>query len=158
MRTRPVLLLLALLAPSSVAAATADGPASLVQDIDTVRPAAGTQATPEQLRTVAAGVVFLTPPDDADPAARLWVSDGTVGGTRALLAFCERQECAQPPTMVASLPGLAFFLAESYGPPNSPRLWRTDGTLGGTFPVTPPLAYYALDSVVLSSHRLVFSA
>ncbi len=159
MRTRPVLLLLALLAPASAtAAAAADGPASLVQDLDTSRPAAGTEAAPEQLRTVAAGVVFLTPPDDADPAARLWVADGTVGGTRALLAFCERQECAQPPTMVASLPGLAFFLAQSYGSPTSPRLWRTDGTVEGTFPVTPPLAYYALDSAVFSSHRLVFTA
>src|SRR4051794_22938097 len=107
LRTRPVLLLiLALLAPRSSAAAAADGPASLVQDLDTSRPAAGTQAPPEQLRTVAAGVVFLTPPDAADPAARLWVSDGTAGGTRALRAFCERPACAEPPRMVASLPGL----------------------------------------------------
>jgi ELWxxDGT repeat protein len=156
LRTRPVLLLLALLAPLPAAAG---GPASLVQDIAQTPPAVGTEAPPEQLRTVAAGVVFLTPPDASDPAARLWVADGTVGGTRALLAFCERQVCAQPPVMVASLPGLAFFLAESYGdPPSSPRLWRTDGTVDGTFPLTQPLAYYGLDSAVFAGHRLVFTA
>jgi ELWxxDGT repeat protein len=155
MRTRPVLLLLALLAPLPAAAG---GPASLVQDLAQTPPAVGTEAPPEQLRTAAAGVVFLTPPDGADPAARLWVADGTVGGTRALLAFCERQECAQPPLMVASLPGLAFFLAESYGgPTGAPRLWRTDGTADGTFPLTEPLAYYSLDSAVFAGHRLVFT-
>ena len=155
MRTLPVLLLLALLAPpSTAAAAAADGPASLVADIDPSRPAAGAQAPPEQLRTVAAGVVFLTPADDADPAARLWVADGTVGGTRELLAFCERQECAQPPTMMASLPGLAFFVAASYGPPSSPRLWRTDGTVGGTFPLTPALDEF---SAAVLDGKLVFA-
>jgi ELWxxDGT repeat protein len=152
MRTRPALLLLALLAPLPAAAA---GPASLVQDIDPSRPAAGAQSPPEQLRTVAAGVVFLTSPDAADPAARLWVADGTAGGTRALRAFCERQECAEPPRMVGSLPGLAFFFAASYGDPQfSAHLWRTDGTVGGTFPLTPALAGF---SAVALDGRLVFA-
>jgi ELWxxDGT repeat protein len=154
----PLLLLFAAL-PALAAA----GPASLVRDVDPGPPAASAPlpAAPEQFRTVAAGVVFLTLADGYDPAARLWVTDGTAAGTRGLRAFCEQGKCANPPVMVASLPGLAFFLAESYGdpPPSSPRLWRTDGTPGGTFPLTPRLSQYArgLSSAVFNG-RLVFSA
>src|SRR5436309_15816812 len=105
MRTRLPLLLLFAALPALAAA----GPASLGRDLDPGPPAAGAAAlaAPEQLRTVAAGVVFLTRADAADPAARLWVTDGTAGGTRGLRAFCEQGKCSGPPVMVASLPGLA---------------------------------------------------
>jgi ELWxxDGT repeat protein len=159
MRTRLALPLLFAALP-----ALAAGPASLVRDVDSGPPAAGAPApaAPEQLRTAAAGVVFLTRADGYDPADRLWVTDGTAAGTQGLRAFCERGKCSGPPVMVAGLPGLAFFLAESYGdPPASPRLWRTDGTPGGTFPLTPPLSMYTygyLPSAVFDGRWLVFGA
>ena len=149
-----LLLLLASLAVPGRAAAGSSGPASLVRDIDPARPAPGAAQSPGQFRAVAAGVAFLTPESAADPSPKLWATDGTATGTRALQSFCEPAVCHLTPSMLAdTLPGLAFFFAGSSDGPGRPMLWRTDGTAGGTFPLTAPL--YSLEAVALRG-RLLF--
>ncbi len=112
---------------------------------------------PRQLTPVAGGAVFFTlsgPPFTAG----LWFTDGTAAGTRFVTSFCEPAGCSRVPYSVAALPGLAFFLAESRGDlSSSSRLWRTDGTAAGTFPLTAQLHSFAdSDSYLALGGRLLF--
>jgi ELWxxDGT repeat protein len=152
----PTLLLIAALAVSSLGAQTA----SLVRDINTA-PYVPVEASegPQQFTPVAGGAVFFTLGGDTYPTAALWFTDGTAAGTRFVAAFCESSGCSHVPEVVATLPGLAFFLAESNGDLTpSPRLWRTDGTPAGTFPLTPQLHSFAYSNSFLAfGGRLLFS-
>lgn len=67
---------------------------------------------------------------------RVWISDGTVAGTQALLPS---PTPINPSAFVAlgnGTPGIvAMFSAVSTGRPADRELWRSDGTLAGTFRV-----------------------
>jgi ELWxxDGT repeat protein len=97
--------------------------------------------------------------DPADPAHRLWATDGTDGGTELLQTFCLTRTCPSPPGMVAGGLGLAFFqvsgVFELYGSAQV-RLWRTDGTRAGTFAVSEP--FFAIGNPIAAGGRLFFSA
>lgn len=150
-------LLLSLLAASPLGAQTA----TLVRDVNPAAyvPVEAAKA-PQQFTPLSAGAVFFTPGDEADPIVRLWATDGTAAGTRFLAAFCEDILCPQPQVR-ATLPGLAFFVAESDRSPGGyrrPRLWRTDGTPAGTFPITPTLNPFAYgDEFLADGNRLLFN-
>ncbi len=119
--------------------------ATLVRDINpgSYVPIEGVEA-PRQLTPVAGGAVFFTLSPDPYPMAALWFTDGTAAGTRFVMAFCVDASCSHTPQIAATLPGLAFFYAESGSDPfTHPRLWRTDGTLAGTFPLTPILSEFS---------------
>jgi ELWxxDGT repeat protein len=61
---------------------------------------------------------------------RVWVSDGTQAGTRALAAAPSVDAIF---TWPLTLGGAVYFAAA--GPEQEPILWRTDGTEAGTFPL-----------------------
>ena len=134
--------------------------ATLVRDINPAAyvPVEGL-AAPQQFTPVATGAVFFTLSGDPYPTATLWFTDGTAAGTRSITEFCEPGGCTRTPEMVATLQGLAFFVAESADDLTPyPRLWRTDGTAAGTFPLTLQLHSFAYsDSFLASGGRLLFS-
>lgn len=83
-------------------------------------------------------VVFFTQGDDS--AYRLWATDGTAAGTEVLTILCVAEPFCREPRRIGQLPGFAFFMASSPEDPSGLlRVWRTDGTRAGTFPVSPPL-------------------
>jgi len=109
---------------------------------------------------VSGRVVFTSLGEDS--AYRLWATDGTAAGTEVLSIFCTVQFSCQEPLRIGEIPGLAFFRARSdeepFGPP---RLWRTDGTRVGTFPVSPPLILGDsgfLPATAVLGRRLLFAA
>lgn len=152
------LLALALLLASVLPGVAAAQTATLVRDVNPdpyvpVEPLRG----PRSLTPVAGGAVFFTL-DGSPFTAGLWFTNGTAAGTRFLASFCEPAGCTRVPEVVATLPGLVFFLSESRGDLTyEPRLWRTDGTTAGTFPITPQLSSFAFsDSYLALGGRLLF--
>jgi ELWxxDGT repeat protein len=93
-------------------------------------------------------LVFST--SDAPADGGLWVTDGTPQGTAALpVAICPSP--CQSISHLATLNGVALLRTDSGGGyvGTSVRLWRTDGTGPGTYPLTGPLSDLR-DSLVAS--------
>ena len=76
--------------------------------------------------------------DSGQPQCWLWSSDGTPGGTTRLIDLCAQLEDPDELRfgfqMVASNGAVAFFADLGS------RLWRTDGTGPGTYPLGPDLS------------------
>jgi ELWxxDGT repeat protein len=96
-------------------------------------------------------VLFAIPPGAVSSADSLWTSDGTAGGTVALKSCSGSCFFSNPSGSLDSfvLGGTLYFtVQESDG---MSRLWRTDGTPGGTARVAPtpldPLAPLVLASL-----------
>lgn len=72
----------------------------------------------------------------------LWTSDGTSAGTRPLLRIRPESDLAPAPAFVPA-GAITYFLVRWDG---GNRLWRTDGTVAGTFALDPllegPLAFF----------------
>jgi len=144
---------------AAAAAAPSDhsGPARLAADF-----APGT-VSGHQLFTDFASVgnrtVFLR--SDEEHRVVLWGSDGTSQGTAALGVLCPT--CA-PGLLLGSTGSVAFYrvnLVNQDDPKFETRIWRTDGTSAGTFPVTegfqaPFAPMSSLSS--LAGNRLFFVA
>ena len=64
----------------------------------------------------------------------LWVSDGRAAGTRLLRQLCGASYCTLQSWV--STGSLAFLRVEESGYGQRERVWRTDGTAAGTFPLT----------------------
>lgn len=154
LRFHLALLLLCLLTAPAFAANVPDpGPARLVSDL-----ALGTAPAYQALSgfaSVGNRSVFLRVDNEY---LALWVTDGTSRGTTALGVLC-------PPCGNASLLGstgnLAFYLVSEGYPDLNQRLWRTDGTPAGTFPVTETFKFPLNGPGFLSSlagNRLFFTA
>lgn len=62
---------------------------------------------------------------------QIWVSDGTVGGTRPLNEVC-RDDCSDRRRVFGTLNDLLFWTSTD-GVAGQGRLWRSDGTQQGTF-------------------------
>ena len=78
---------------------------------------------------------FLSATDDGEA---LWVSDGEAGGdTRRLRALPENlcRDCDLPIQFLKPLAGGVVFLVTDFEHDNESRLWRSDGTEQGTYPV-----------------------
>jgi ELWxxDGT repeat protein len=124
----PVLLLTAAAAPASTASLVADLKPG-VRAFDPVR-----TSLARSYASVNGRVVFFTI-EATDGSERvqcaLWSTDGTPEGTERLLDFCD--ESFNPPSfylqVLASNGEVALFSDGSL------RLWRTDGTAAGTFPL-----------------------
>ncbi|HSS52561.1 MAG TPA: ELWxxDGT repeat protein [Thermoanaerobaculia bacterium] len=119
----------------------AEAPRLLKDIVTQPGPALNLLGLPEGFVQVNDRLVFSTPTgnfDFSDPGI-LWSTDGTAEGTQALSTaicpvFCESI------TPVATWPGVALLrTTEKIDPGESAfkmRLWRTDGTPAGTFPLT----------------------
>ena len=70
--------------------------------------------------------------DEPTSGTELWVTDGTDAGTRALLDWCPGP-CSGAGILVTAVGNVGFFGRSENG---NAALWRSDGTLPGTFPLT----------------------
>lgn|GEM_PF-2378470 len=96
---------------------------------------------PTSLLPVGGQVVFLNYSSAAESII-LWASDGTTQGTRPLAELSHQYEGARG---WGTLNNLALFAAtEDY----LSRVWRTDGTIAGTYPLTRQLPIYDRGSVI----------
>jgi len=75
--------------------------------------------------------VFLR--DDNDHVPALWITDGTAQGTTLLAVLCP--PCGRG-ELLGSTGSVAFYRVSGFYPDFETRIWRTDGTPAGTFPVT----------------------
>lgn len=141
----------------AVPAAGDTGPARLVADL-----VPGTVPISQFLSGFASvgNRTVFTRADD-EHRTSLWVSDGTSQGTAALGVLCPT--CA-PGLLLGSTGSVAFYrvsLVNQDDPKFETRIWRTDGTPAGTFPVTegfqaPFAPLSSLSS--LAGNRLFFVA
>jgi ELWxxDGT repeat protein len=142
--------LLLLLVPTAPTAIIAMPPiqtgASLVADI-APGPAgdAAAGSAPRQLVTASGRTLFFTGGGESDNpydySARLWSTDGTESGTDLLAVLCSPPlSCSFGPHMLGSLDGLglAVFQVDSGDGTYMVRLWRSNGTRSGTYPIAGP--------------------
>ena len=103
----------------------------LLQDIN---PALFGGSFPSHFQDVDGKLWFVT----AKPEHALWRSDGTAPGTVRIYAFGAGEFLMdlQKGAVFAESQGLVFFIV-STGTSTATSVWRTDGTAGGTFRVTP---------------------
>ena len=160
-RLARLLVLLLLMAPAGAAAQTA----SLVADLDPNPPAGGSPGSnPRQFAAASNRVVFVTPGTEPGISSYLlWATDGTAAGTETLSLLCAAASCREPVRLpdLPGNPGLAFYeIGASEDNPSLFRVWRTDGTRAGTFPISP-VFYQDIGqhiSVTALGHRLLFGA
>jgi ELWxxDGT repeat protein len=129
-------------------AAAANGQtASLVRDINSAGPGAG--GSPRLLYAVPGKLFFF---GNGIGVTGIWVSDGTSAGTTLLMDFCPSGSCSfSPGAFVGDIGGTVLWTAESED--GILRLWRSDGTRGGTYPLTGPGTGIAHPSINLGSGR-----
>ncbi|MEO1087960.1 MAG: hypothetical protein AAFY88_27315, partial [Acidobacteriota bacterium] len=124
--------------------------------IDFERQAGFFAATPDRI------IYEMRTPDFSGIA--LWSTDGTVGGNRQLSTYCTAS-CSQIATQRQTTPdGLVYFFGEGPNPdPNrsNSALWRTDGTVGGTFRLSeagPTFNFSSRSFLALAGERAFFVA
>jgi large repetitive protein len=126
---------------AAASAAVAQDVPRLVMDINQQPWAAADPLPPSAGTFVQVGnrLVFSTSASPADGG--LWVTDGTPQGTASLSVPICPAPC-QSISHLATLNGIALLRADSGGGyvARSVRLWRTDGTGPGTYPLTGPLS------------------
>jgi ELWxxDGT repeat protein len=113
----------------------AAGTAVLLRDIAD-DPQANLGSIPSQLTPYRDQVAFVATPSNGP--AGVWMSDGTEAGTRLIHAGCPVGTCdSNPgPDILGVANGFLFFAVPIEGQHFQLRLWRTDGTVGGTEPAT----------------------
>src|SRR5262249_44133053 len=102
-----------------VASASAQGPAALVKDINTVPESYQSNSAPQGFTLVNGQVLFAA--TTPNRGSTLWRTDGTPSGTWLFDGL------AGAPDAFTALGAATYFAA-------SGQLWRTDGTQGGTAP------------------------
>jgi ELWxxDGT repeat protein len=155
-RLARLLVLLLLTAPAGAAARTA----TLAGDLNPGPPAPGSPgSSPRQFATAAGRVAFVTPGTEPGISSYLlWSTDGTAAGTETLALLCSSSLTCREPAELPALPGLAFYaVGSSDTNPYLFRVWRTDGTRAGTYPISPEL-YENLRGVTVLGRRLLFAA
>ncbi len=103
----------------------------------------GTAARFQDLFTALGKLFFLTGAPGG--TVHLWASDGTAAGTELLPNGCD-DGCYPEFRGIAN--GVVFF-------GSADRLWRSDGTRPGTYPLTEPAVRFA--SSMVSGRRLFFN-
>jgi ELWxxDGT repeat protein len=109
------------------------------------------QVSAPQLPTaIAGGRIFFTgcPVVPAD-GCRLWVSDGTAGGTRQVPGL----DGAQPQGAPVAAGGKAYVIAQGG---DGYRVWATDGTAAGTAPLGGMTQANFVSSLVAGTDRVFF--
>ena len=111
------------------AAAAHGQTASLMRDINSA--GSGQSQYPGALYSVPGKVFFfgLNSSDDG-----VWVTDGTSAGTSLLADLCPNADCRPPERFLGDLGGTVLWVADSEQ--DGRRLWRSDGTRPGTYPLT----------------------
>lgn len=158
-RLARLLALFLLTVPAGAVAQTA----TLTGDLNPNPPAAGSPgSSPRQFAAAAGRVVFVTAGTEPGRSSYLlWATDGTAAGTETLALLCSSSLDCREPVRLPGLPGLAFYaVGASEDNPYLYRVWRTDGTRAGTYPISP--VFYqdsgqAIAAVTLG-RRLVFQA
>jgi ELWxxDGT repeat protein len=136
---RRALRIFALLTLAPLLAAAAEGPAHLIADlnpgVETFDPDASANAAFGSYTAVNGRVIFLaffpkTSPWSYQFQCGLWVTDGTAGSAEPLADLCGEEENPQHFVRILGSKGSLAYFTDS-----GDRLWRTDGTAAGTFPV-----------------------
>ncbi|HEX6864245.1 MAG TPA: hypothetical protein VF414_15555, partial [Thermoanaerobaculia bacterium] len=142
--------LLAILSLAPAAAQTA----GLVRDIAAGGFGLSESSSPHSFHEAGGRVFFLA--DEASSGHELWVSDGSGSGTEMLADLCPG-ECSMGVLPLGSLGGTFLFAAGEY---QDLRLWRSDGTRAGTFPLTPVAASFLHEepAPVIFGGQLLFDA
>lgn len=119
----------------------AEAPQLLRDIVKQPGPALNLPGLPEGFVQVNDRLVFSTPGGDLGDAGVLWSTDGTSEGTKVVSTAICLPECDSI-APVATWPGAALLKTTevsnitSSSPTVKMRLWRTDGTPAGTFPLT----------------------
>ena len=87
--------------------------------------------------------------------AELWKSDGTELGTVRVKDLLPGPDGSRPSDFIAA-GGLAFFSAQNKS--FEYRLWRSDGTAGGTYPLSGQDPYAGADHLMAVGDRAYFTA
>ncbi len=106
------------------------GPLQLAADLNPERGVFWPFPEYSELQSLGDKVVFLR--SDENPPT-LWVTDGTAEGTTALATLC-RWWCH--PEALGSDGRLAFYATSATRDGGAFEVWRTDGTVAGTYPIT----------------------
>lgn len=124
-------ILLFAVADSSVHAA----PPALVRDLAA---GAGTPqgSFPHTFQAVNDRVVFVAGPTGFG-TDEIWGSDGTEVGTQLLADVCPGL-CSSGPRLLGRIDSLTFWIASPGGLVGPAQVWRSDGTLEGTWPLPSP--------------------
>jgi ELWxxDGT repeat protein len=154
-RTAAILLMFPLLAGLTAPAAFPAGTARLLVDANPGPPdltGSFGYAPPSQFAELEGRAVFLVDSYDpysggyrptAGPQVTLWASDGTAGGTELLATFCKDgvESCHQQARLLGQTGGVVFLEIPEVGYDNyfHRELWRTDGTVDGTYRLPPEL-------------------
>jgi ELWxxDGT repeat protein len=113
------------------AAASAQGPAILVRDINMTAPATQPNSNPRFFYTN--GGLMLFAGTDADNGQELWRSDGTPAGTFMIKDLNPGPGDGAPFGFTELTPGVYLFQgSDATIGTNGGELWRTDGTAAGT--------------------------
>jgi ELWxxDGT repeat protein len=112
---------------------------TLVSDIYTTSNLGYVSSNPRQLVRVGKRIFFLADSAvDSSSVTRLATTDGTAEGTDYLDIPCFDRNCYTSPLLVDGTGGTGNLLFFTTQPQSSSVLWRSDGTRGGTFSLTPP--------------------
>lgn len=123
--------------------------ATLEVDIETARSTGDSRI--RDLTTIGGKVVFRINSSGSEPEQ--WTTDGTAFGTRLLADSCAG-ECSSSQALEAL--GLLFWEVRSEAPTNTVRLWRTDGTVSGTFALTEEGIRTRFDGAAIAGNRVFF--
>lgn len=130
------------------------GTAVLLRDI-AHDPQANIGSAPRQLTPFEDQVAFVAAPPNGP--AGVWMSDGTGPGTRLIHAGCPVRDCDENrgPEIFGAVGGSLVFAVPIENQRFRLRLWRTDGTLGGTEPLTPGDPTVYVESNPVGAARVV---
>ncbi|MBK9385077.1 MAG: hypothetical protein IPN34_09710 [Planctomycetes bacterium] len=95
--------------------------------------AGSTSSMPFDFVSLGAEVLFAA--NDSARGRELWISDGTPVGTRLFADLVPGISSSRPRGLIRC-GKLVFFLADLPGAPGPTGLWRTDGTVTGTVPLS----------------------
>jgi ELWxxDGT repeat protein len=109
-------------------------PPELVRDLAT-RSVSPQGSVPNSFEAVDNRVVFVA--SEPGSGAEIWGSDGTEAGTRLLADVCPGP-CGSGPQLLGRTGTLTFWIASPAGLGEPAQLWRSDGTLEGTWPLPSP--------------------
>jgi ELWxxDGT repeat protein len=103
---------------------------------------------------------FLFTRQLAADIAQLWISDGTAGGSQLLATFDGNQSLTAVDSLSALSSALAVFVVSNLDTGDG-TLWRTDGSVSGTVPVSagaPDLNVSSTSQMVRVNGGVVFAA
>jgi ELWxxDGT repeat protein len=127
-------LLLAIGAILAPPAAAQTGAPVLLHDI-AGSPPANTDTFLRELTPFKDQVAFLDPVHNGPMG--IWVSDGTGPGTRLVHLGCQTDDCEGLPEILGTVNGHLLFSSPGEEQFHPLHLWTSDGSRGGTVPLTP---------------------